>query len=72
MLALLERLRASSRLSLASGWRLFREQSEAVQPVNFVGFCDIFGVKLFLILGEMVEDGIRDTRCKDDGVAIQH
>lgn len=32
----------------------------------------IFGVKLFLILGEMVENGIRDTRCKDDGVAIQH
>lgn len=32
----------------------------------------IFGVKLFLVLGEMIEDGIRDTRCKDDGVAIQH
>lgn len=32
----------------------------------------IFGVKLFLIFGEMIENGIRDTRGKDDGVAIQH
>jgi hypothetical protein len=36
--------------------------------------CDsslVLGVELLLILGEVVEDGVGDARCEDDGISVE-